>query len=329
MAKGIIFFFLLLSFHFSYSNVYSCRLRLAGNSHFVELGQWVTLESKSGNFYSGFLSGASDGIIYLKDNDGLNRACLTSRLRNVEEVEKLESVPPLPDELARLRQRRTTDKRIPQRASLVTMSGSGNERILVLLDKKQDPVLYDWIEANKSKVSQAKTPMEKYKVIFDIVQKTFSYHSGSVFHPIRRKRFKDMTTNADTDNVLRVKLGDFIKNGTGVCRHQALAFSLLAQESGLDTRMEFGDLSLKSYGEKDSGGYHMWNSATIDGVEHVFDPTNNIMFAAKGVNTSSSYQVSSPPVGRIAPVEYVYDRRNSAAGVAELTEEELAELNLN
>jgi pSer/pThr/pTyr-binding forkhead associated (FHA) protein len=61
----------------------------------------------------------------------------------------------------------------------------------------------------------------------------------------------------------QVLLGDFIKEGKGVCSQQAFLLKVLADSFGLETRMVRGLM-----------GRHAWVTMDIGGEKHLFDPRN-------------------------------------------------------
>ncbi|MCW2924021.1 MAG: hypothetical protein JWM98_1425, partial [Thermoleophilia bacterium] len=77
--------------------------------------------------------------------------------------------------------------------------------------------------------------------------------------------------HADQD----VLLGDIpgTLDGTGVCRHRALLFKLMADEAGLKTTLRRGRLQ---------GGAHAWNDVQVDGQRVIVDVMNPWKLAADG-----------------------------------------------
>ena len=73
-----------------------------------------------------------------------------------------------------------------------------------------------------------------------------------------------------------VRLGDFIENRTGVCRHKAAALQLALQESGIPSRLVFGELKVDfaKDGKPYYGGRHAWVVVSGEGGrEYILDPT--------------------------------------------------------
>ena len=100
-----------------------------------------------------------------------------------------------------------------------------------------------------------------------------------------------------------VMIGDaqHVLDGTGVCRHRALLFKVLADEAGLSTTIRRGEAR-----NANNRGAHAWNEVTIDGRQVVVDVMN-----PSGLARDGGSQFMTPATS--PDVESMYHRFDGSA----------------
>lgn len=135
------------------------------------------------------------------------------------------------------------------------------KREVITIDKEADVYLRNaisYVRQNTSQMSEKK----KVKFIYNLIQDI----SGNAEKSLERSNV--LGKNAVGEECL---LGNIFEQGAAVCRHKALMFKILAEETGIKTRMLRGNAV-------DLGGFgrHVWNEVKLkDGSKFLVDTQNS------------------------------------------------------
>ncbi|QQG35432.1 MAG: hypothetical protein HYS17_07745 [Micavibrio aeruginosavorus] len=134
--------------------------------------------------------------------------------------------------------------------------------ILVVKSPDQDPVLKQAIEVAKRDMSQMRTVEDKAKYLTSYTDRLMKDYYGTP------KALDRIAGGASVGK--EVSLGQMIEAGVGQCRHRALLFKVLADETGVPCALVRG-----RYVDGDVQGPHAWNEVKLeDGKRLLVDPTN-------------------------------------------------------
>jgi len=214
------------------------------------------------------------------------------------------------------------------------------EYLAVLRDRRLDPELVRWLDRVKARFGQIADRRARATAIAKHVARTFKYGAGSWLHPVRRARYRHMTnlTSLDDATTRHVLLGKFLKNRTGVCRHEACALQLALQDNGVPSKLTLGEITVtdSADGEVLAKSPHAWVEVEIDGKHILQDPTQHRFDAkfrtAPGVSAGSGRSLPSVPrvfveKTLLGPVQAVYvPHPGTAAGPYELGPRDLDEI---
>lgn len=163
-----------------------------------------------------------------------------------------------------------TPRVIPTLAMLhIAQSGD----LLVALNPATDPALCKWLDVHTLAACKIDEPEGQLRYLVKEVGQAFRYTGKSFRHPNRDRIFHRLLERERDSAVL---LGDFIENGTGVCRHAGVLLQLACQLSRITSVVAYGEVaSLEEIGGvvKRTGRWtpHLWNLVAVGNQVFIAD----------------------------------------------------------
>lgn len=160
--------------------------------------------------------------------------------------------------------------------SLTLLRAANSEMLLLVRDPRVDPVLCRWLDTEVRKARACSSQATQAEHLMSAIQRTFAPTETPLLHPIREKRFKNLTNPRDGTPRL---LGEIIQNRIGVCRHVAPLLQLALQEAGISSTLLYGTLTRTEVDQPDippTRESHVLNIAIIDGTVRALDPMHGI-----------------------------------------------------
>lgn len=143
-------------------------------------------------------------------------------------------------------------------------------REIIVIDRKNDPVLQKTIDVLKHRISKKPNINEKEKTN-EMLKYVDEIFSGG-------KDDNDLINMTETFPKKEVRLGEIINSGAGVCRHRSLLAKVLADETGIDMAIVRGNVGKNN-------GAHIWNEVQLkNGEKYIFDGMHRKMTNISDLN---------------------------------------------
>lgn len=138
--------------------------------------------------------------------------------------------------------------------------------------KGAQPIIDSYLPANGSTITM--NPQELAKRQKDCIKALMQYTSERVKYPADKEHATDENSKKYhelVDGYGRFPLGELVKLGKGVCRHQCILEHLLLQQAGIESRLASGAANTSSGNFR---GYHIWTEVTLaDNQRYLSDQT--------------------------------------------------------
>lgn len=155
----------------------------------------------------------------------------------------------------------------------VTINIQNDEALKGFLDEAQ-PIIDRYLPADGSTVDMDPTELAKRQkecidALMDYTRERVKYPASKDSHPDENSaKYHEFV-----DGYGRFPLGELVKIGKGVCRHQCILEHLLLQQAGIESRLASGAANTSSGNFR---GYHIWAEVTLaDNQRYLSDQTWN------------------------------------------------------